>query len=154
MQLMGRDRAWKNDTPWVYKVLPQRPALISAGNILHGVGWKFQAAKHSSWEQRLSRRVGKQDRGGACSSQASLLHSSCPLHGGDQFPQACIPWLCLPLPRWEEGAQDGQAVSLKKKQLLKKKRSKPTPASYRASQSWELSLARLQELYSKSEKNE
>lgn len=42
-------------------MLPQRPALISAGNILHGVGWKFQAAKHSSWGQRLSQRVGKQE---------------------------------------------------------------------------------------------
>lgn len=63
-------------------MIPQRSALISAGNILRGVGWKFQAAKHSSWERRSSRRVGKQDRGGACSSQASLLHSSCPLFGG------------------------------------------------------------------------
>lgn len=56
-------------------MLPQRPALISAGNILHGVGWKFQAAKYSSWGQRLSQRVGKQE-----GEEPALHRLACCIH--------------------------------------------------------------------------
>lgn len=138
------------------KCSPRGPALISAGNILHGVGWEFQAAKHSAWGERLSWRVGKQCRG-ACSSQASWLHSSRSLsrRGGDQFPRGCAPQLCLPLPQWreEEARRRGRALSLRTSCLSSRQRSAPTTASYRASQFPEFALALLQ-LYSKSEKNE
>lgn len=109
------------------------PALINAGNILHRVGCKFRAAKHSAWGQRLSWREGKQDRG-VCSSQNSLMHSSCSLHGGDQFPQAHTPPLCLPLPQWwEEEAQGGHALSMRTSRLSscqrRKRANQPLPAT-------------------------
>lgn len=68
-----------------------------------GLAGKFQAAKHNSWGQRLSWRVGKQDRGGACcihpvlcmvgiiSHRLVFLDSVFHCHGGRREPRMGEP---------------------------------------------------------------